>query len=281
MKIIDSWQMERYKFYKESKALDFIKDYFDVKDGVRCIAVHHPKGKENPDKIYRGYQYQNNKQRLVTFYPELLINYNCIHSYMYIFDRKVLDLVEQDDAIKLYRASAVGINAILEIDSPNESEDKRAKRLDIMDYIPELNDTISIIDKQLEDGDNYSGEDYNILFSGNGIYIILEGYYPRLDNEVENLLTYKDNFINLFENVLGELRDKTKVHIDNAEAPWNDYMKIPFTFHEKTPRISIPLPKGEEIIKEDLQYYSDADNAIKNPEIVEEIIKRAKWEKLW
>lgn len=270
------WMTKRYKFYKNDSILAFIKDYFDVKDGVRCIAAHPI---EYPDRGRVQYEYNKTEQRMFTFSERLLTKYNCLHSFMWIFDHKVLGWVDQNYSLNLYRSAAVGINAILEIDSPYESDKEGAKRLDVMNYIEDMNNVIRRIDRVLVK----LGEKYNILFSGNGIYIILEGYYPRLKEEVEKLGIYKQNFVNLFENkkYLGDLReDVTKVHIDNAGAPWNDYMKIPWTFHEIFKnRVSIPLGKGD-IVKEDLEYFSNAENIIKG-DLAKEIIKRANWEKLW
>lgn len=272
---MEQWQIDRQKFYVESSALGFIKDYFDVKNGVRCISAHPIEYVKNGSRIQ--YIYGNNQQKMYTFYPEVLIKYNCVHSFMYIFDSKVLEWVDQDKSLDLYRGAAIGINAILEIDSPYESLEKGAKRLDIMEFVPELNNTIYRICKILDD----IGEEYNILFSGNGIYIILEGYYPRLENNVENLGVYKQNFINLFQTLQEtELGNDLKIHVDNKGAPWSDYMKIPFTFHEWLPRMSIPLPKGE-VIKEDLEYFSSVNNIMNDYTIIDNIIKWAKWEKLW
>lgn len=280
---MQKWQEDRINFYNKSNAFPFIKEYFDVKDGVRCIVAHPIEYIKNGKRIQYDYDPYNNTQKMYTLYPEVLIKYNCIHSFMYIFDKIVLEWIDQDDSLDLYRSAeysgraAAGINAILEIDSPYESLEKGAKRLDIIDCIPELNSVINKIDKILED----RGEDYIILFSGNGIYIILEGYYPRLDNNLGNLVTYKENFVNLFDSLkLTELCSDLRIHIDNKSAPWNDYMKIPFTFHEKLPRISIPLPK-EEIIKEDLEYYSSVQNVMNDYSLIDKIISKAKWEKLW
>lgn len=278
-KNIEQWQLNRYKFYKKPGIIPFIENYFDVKDGVRCVAAHP---REYPKKGRVQYEYQDNMQRMYTFYPELLIRYNCIHSFMHIFDPIVLEWTDENDAIELYRTAesdgkaSAGINAILEVDSPYDSIGEKARRLDIFNFIPELNNRISKIDKWL----NEYGENYNIQFSGNGVYIILEGVYPKIDNDGD-IKTYKENFINMVERMKEtELGDKTKIHIDNNKAPWNDYMKIPFTFHERFHRISIPLQKGE-IIKEDLIYYSDPNNIMNNPDIVSKIIKDANWQKLW
>jgi len=273
---MEEWQKQRLDFYIKSGASQFISKYLDVKDGIRCISSH-PREYPKRGRIQYEYNAIKGTQRMYRFYPELLTKYNCIHSFMYTFDKKVLEWVDQDVAINLYRASTVGINAIIEIDSPYKTEKEGSPRLDIMDFIPELNKTLSIIIKRLDE----LGEEYYILFSGNGVYIILEGYYPRLDNEIERLQDYKDNFINLFENLQKDgFGNPLKVHIDNSGAPWNDYMKIPFTFHEKKPRMSIPLSK-EEIDGKWLRQVSDVNNIMNDYSIINEIIKKANWEKLW
>ncbi len=274
MIIMEEWQKQRLDFYQNSGALEFIKNYFNVKKGVRCIAGHY---KEYPKRGRCQYEYQNNKTRMITI-PHIdtkkytsLIDFNCVHSFMRTFDKSVLEWMDIKTYLHFIRTSSVGINAILEIDTPYISIEEKSPRVDFFECTNDINNTINTIDKKLEE----IGENYNMLFSGNGLYIILEGYYE------DNFLEYKDNFINLFENLQKDgFGNPLKIHIDNKLAPWNDYMKIPFTFHERKPRITVPLPKGD-IDVEWLKRVSNINNIMNDYSIISEIIKKANWVKLW
>lgn len=276
--ILEQWQQDRIKFYTESKALDFINDYFDVKKGVRCIVGHvkdmYALGRQPTYRIY-----DDNKCRALTI-PDYLIpntyshlkDYWTVHSYMYVFDKRVLEWTALENRKDIMTESLIGINAVIELDSPEEPNSDKAKRTDFFDYVSEFNSTINLIDKRLTE----LGEDYNLQFSGNGIYMILEGYYD------DNLQDYVNNFINLIDRLREDdnLGCNLKVHVDNRSAPWNDYFKIPFTFHEKRPRVSIPLSKGE-LDKDWIKYVSNVDNIIYDYRIVDEIIKKANWRRIW
>ncbi len=272
---MEDWQKQRLNFYTKSEALDFIKKYFNVKKGVRCVACHY---REYPKKGRHQYEHFENKVRMITIphikneIPNILTDFNCVHSFMRIFRKSVLEWMDIKDYLPTIRNSSIGMNAILEIDTPYVSLEEKSPRIDFFDCINDINNTIKIIDKELEN----INEKYNMMFSGNGLYFILEGYY----NE-DTFMDYKENFINLFENMQKNgLGDKLKVHIDNKLAPWNDYMKIPFTFHERKPRITVPLPKGD-IDTEWLKRVSHTTNIMNNYTIISEIIKTANWEKLW
>lgn len=277
MNNLEQWQYERTNFYENSKAHDFIKDYFNVKNGVRCI-VGHIKDIYLKNKSPTYYKYENNNCRAMTIPDyhnknyQALTEFWCIHSLMYIFNPIVLDWMDSLNHKKIITDNIVGLNAVIEIDSPEEPNSDKAKRTSFFDYINEFNTTINHIDKKLEN----IGENYNIMFSGNGIYIILEGYYEN------NLRDYVLNFINLVD-VMKEdegLGNNLKVHVDNKSAPWNDYFKLPFTFHEKRPRISIPLPKGE-IQKDWLDNVTSTNNVLNDYTIIDEIIKNCEWKKIW
>jgi hypothetical protein len=112
----------------------------------------------------------------------------------------------------------------------------------------------------------------------------LGGVYIDIDCSLEEFYKYHENFINLFESLRSEdgLGDDLKVHVDNAAAPWNDYFKIPWTFHPNG-NISLPLGK-EEIDGEWLRRVCNSGYIMKNARIVDEIIKHAAaggWKKLW
>jgi hypothetical protein len=273
---LEQWQIDRMNFYTKSGVLKFIDDYFNVKKGTRCI-VGHVKDMYDLHRQPTYRIYHNNMCRAQTIPDAItrnhsaLLEYWTVHSYMYVFDKRVLEWTNLENRKDIMKESLVGINAVIELDSPEDKNSDKAKRTSFFNYVPEFNDAISIIDKRLTE----LGEDYNLMFSGNGIYLTLEGYYD------DSLNDYVDNFINLNDNLRESgLGDNLKVHIDNRAAPWNDYFKTPFTFHEKRPRVSIPLPK-EELNKNWIKFVSDVNNISQDYSIVNEIIKKASWRKLW
>ena len=275
-KKLEQWQTDRMNFYKNSGVLKFIDEYFNVKKGARCI-VGHVKDMYALTRQPTYRIYKDNKCRVLTIPDSLthnhmsLLDYWTVHSYMYVFDKRVLEWTDLENRKDIMKESLVGINAVIELDSPEDKNSDKAKRTSFFDYVHHFNEAINIIDKRLTE----LGEDYNLMFSGNGIYLLLEGYYG------DNLNDYVDNFINLNDNLRENgLGDNLKVHVDNRAAPWNDYFKCPFTFHEKRPRMSIPLPKGE-LDENWIRFVSYTENITYDYDIVNEIIKKSGWRKLW
>ncbi len=265
----EEWQAERKCFYDNSKATSFIKYYFESKKGVRCL-VGHTKNYTSP--TYYVYGKNNTQKMMTTENIEHLYEFNCIHSFIYTFDKSVTEFFPTLNRVNTIENSIKGMNAVIEIDAPYENESEGAKRKDFFSHIKDFNNTIKQLDKIL----NERGEEYNMMFSGNGIYFLLEGWYE------DDIDIYTKDFINIIDNLKEtELGNELKAHIDNKAAPWNDYFKIPFTFHEKKPTISCPLPKGE-IDSDWLYRVSNIDNIFKDyTTIINEIIHEAQWRKLW
>lgn len=280
--VVEWWKEDRILFYSERCVLDFINKYFDVKKGVRCVVGHEKdmyRLKHEPSyRLWNG-----NKCRAYTL-PDLknwkynaLKDFWCLHSLMYTFDKSALEWNDGTESKSMFRDRRLGLNAVIELDSPDDPGSNKAKRLTFFDYINKFDDAIKKIDKILEN----ETTDYNLMFSGNGIYVMLEGYYG--DDLLEEGC-FRDNFINLLDTLKEKenLGDKMKVHVDNAKAPWNDYFKLPLTFHETRPRMSIPLPKGK-LDGKWIDRVSNMNNIMKDFSfsIVEEIIKKAGWKKIW
>lgn len=275
----EDWHEKRVDFYQNSGALEFINDYFDVKKGVRFI-VGHEKPFTTPKRYEYGYEvnHSNDELRALTipdyqtkkFTP--LKKYWCIHSNIYTFDKSMLNWIKAYDRENTFANNRVGINAIIDLDSPDDPNIDKAKRLTFFDHNQQFDDAINIIDKKLDE----LGENYNLMFSGNGIYVMLEGYYE------DNFLQYRDDVINLVDDLKEnhDLDNKNKVHIDNKSFAWSFYYKIPFTFHDKRDRISIPLPKGE-IDIEWLNEVSNSNNILNDYTLVSKITKKSNWNKIW
>ncbi len=278
----EEWQKDRNEFYNKSKAYKFIENYFDVEKGTRCIAGHkkiyYIEGKQytknskgdlikfNPDY----YTYNGDFKKMITLEKEKLIEFNCIHTFMRTFNEKPINYYSRFEP-DTPKESVIGINPVLELDTPYETLSEGSPRKDFFNSINEFNEAIKKMDKEL----NNINTDYNIMFSGNGIYFLLEGYYG---NELNK---YEENLINLIDQLKEtELGNPLKVHLDNKESPWNDYFKIPFTFHEKKSRISCPLPKGE-LNKEWIKEHTDIVKIKEDYSLISELINESGWNKIW
>ena len=119
----EQWQTDRIKFYKESGALDFINNYFNVSKGVRCI-VGHVKDMYAQTKQPTYRIYNNNMCRAQTI-PDVLtgkytslVDYWTVHSYMYIFDKRVLEWTSLENRKHIIKEYLIGINVVIELDSP-------------------------------------------------------------------------------------------------------------------------------------------------------------------
>lgn len=293
---MENWQNERMKFYAESGLLSkggFFDEYFKLRQGVRCVAGHFI---DYPDRSPQYYEYDNQGNcRMITL-PDCdgkwnyLVDWYTVHGFMFAFDERVLDWMpmfgnEHNDIIE---ENVVGLNAVLEIDTPYESEEEGAARLDFFGWVDEFNDVICKVGKILED----RGEEYNIIFSGNGIYIVFEGCYIGLDADTEEFERYKKNFEKLFLKLQFEegLGERVKIHIDNKAVPWNDYMKIPFTGHPNG-RMSVPIggsAGGVSDVMIDGEWLKNVcyEDTLKKggKELVNEVIDRAVgkgWRNIW
>jgi hypothetical protein len=278
--VIEGWQLDRRKFYSESGVIKYLDNYFDVQKGIRCVVGHEKdlyRLKHEPS--YR--KWNGSKCRSYTL-PDIftgkytsLLEYWCNHSYMYTFNKSVLDWNDEVNSIGMFTENMVGLNPVIELDSPDDPGSDKARRLTFFDYVKEYQVAIDRIVKILEE---YT-TDYNLQFSGNGIYICLEGYYG---NDLLEEGCFSDNFSNILD-ILKEregLDNKMKVHVCNSQAPWNKYFKIPFTFHETRPRVSIPL-SANELDKEWIDRVSNVNNIMNDYSIVDEVIKKSAWKKLW
>lgn len=276
----NSWIADNTALYENSSAYNFIEKYFNIKNGVRCIATHPEsyfinnhqyrlnwEGKVvNFSPKYYDSPVNSNYQKMRTLSKETLINSRCTHSFMFAFDKKLLNWYPKSHPT-FPAESIIGINAVLDLDAPKIG----TYRKDIFDSIDEFNIAINVLSKALDEID----QEYTQMFSGNGVYFILKGYYKK------NLIKrYSYNLINLIKNLQMYEFSDLKVKLDNARVPWNDYFKIPFTIHEKKARISCPLPKGE-IDAKWLKEHTDLNKIKENYSLIDEIIKEANWKKIW
>jgi len=274
-KIIPS-RKDRMAFYKNSSATDFINYYFNVQKGVRYM-VGHVENRAELGRMPSYRMYKNNKCKAIKLSTILdekdnpFREYYSNHAYIYTFKDHKDKWFNIEQKKTMYTENILGMNQVIDLDMPEDPKGEKARRLNFFDHIDEFNVVISKIDKKLTDLE----ENYNLMFSGNGIYFVLEGYYE------DNLSVYIDNIINLIDHFKEtEFGDKSEVHVCNNAAPWNDYFKLPFTFHESRPRMSVPLRKGK-IDGDWLDKVSDISNVMNDYSIVDDIIEKCRWEKLW
>lgn len=294
--------------------MEFMEQYFDVKKGVRCIAGHkYSKGspvyyvydrREGIEGIERiegiegeggkrgeGIEYRKMINPRIPEYDNVMRKIKTAHGFFFTFDGRVVDsYFPAIGRINYICSSIVGINYSIDLDAPHESLEKGAKRLDFFDYVKEFDEAVGVICRRLDE----LGEVYNLMFSGNGIYIMLGGYYEDIDGDVMNYVRDIDIEIeNMKNGSLGngslgngslgiDLGNKLKVHIDNKKLAWNKYVKLPFQPHGNLGnRYSIPIPIGGDHGQNkciDKEWVREACNLGIGKE---NIIKKANWKKIW
>ena len=269
---IKTLHKKRSDFYNKSNAMNFIKDYFDVKEGIRCVIGHEKNYLMPTYRIWNNNKIKSNcRPMLGDSLDKYLKKYNCNHTFIYTYKKEIDNWYPKTDKIKMYENNVVGMNQVIDLDMPDDIEGEKCRRQNFFDRVDEFNHVIDTVGGRLND----FGEEYQLMFSGNGIYMLLQGYYE------ENLDDYRNNIINLIDHLKEtDLGDKSKVHICNKGAPWNRYYKLPFVFHETRPRMSVPLCNGK-IDGEWLDRVSNVDNVLNDYTIVDEIIEKCRWNKIW
>lgn len=127
-------------------------------------------------------------------------------------------------------------------------------------------------------GDNYDTKDVKIMFSGNGLYIILRKYIDFGERGVKDYRVHE-----LAWEIMRESYDKTLesngikyLQIEQGYG-WNRYFKLAFTIHASKERMSIPLnvdqmlnnPKYIEYIDENSSIQNLLDNKVKSADILD------------
>jgi len=239
-------------FYKDkSSMVDFIVNFFQVKEGLRCRVRLDPfltkDGKPryikyDPDTIsgYGG-KYKYPLQTIThDNIEDELIRGKTLFFFEYIFDEDVTkcnSTAEVKDHI-------IGITPVMDVDSQHVAPvqrhpDGRKKRIDILskDGIPVMNNFERIrtfIKPILED--NGIWKDTRMMCSGNGMYFI----FPDMYGDKDELLEYYYAVQTLINDTNAELDLN---YIDAGSISWYKFFKSPFTFHNDYPRLSIPIDK--------------------------------------
>lgn len=219
-----------------------------------------------------------------------------MHLYKAFFDTKILehDRIEkeiQEEISKLIKKGRkpedfkpwmifnkyiLGFGVIFDIDAPKSLESivGKANMFDDKWY----NEFITVKKETEKEIDKILKLKYVCSTTGNGFNIICEPYW--FDERDDNLY----DFINTINDIVGDINISVEnkvsgVRIDEKIMDWSMYKKMPFTYHAKWNRITLPVSRGE-IEKDWLSKISDIDNFLKNEsDSINEVIQRSKWEK--
>lgn len=251
------------KLYKESPIImKLIKDSFKTLKGVRPIAIQ----KRFPRFIQPLVWYpkvSNQMLNIGKFNLELLEkNYGQIHFFETIFDEKILDeeLINKEilEARKIheevyenkgvapiramvYNTHIIGITYVFDIDAPvmgenGENGDKR--KVDCF----EIWDRFMFIKTKIEWYLDGLGLKYKCIFSGNGIYVVVEEcYFKSVDRyvefirEMQKIVFHINNWIDQYYKYKGPYP-----RIDDKGKSWWNYVKTIFTYDTKTDRLTFP-----------------------------------------
>lgn len=210
---------------------------------------------------------------------------------------------------KVMESHYMGITNVIDIDSPylNENTTERMNFFDpkIVEY---FNEATKMFAQEFDD----VGELYNCEFSGNGFYFITESYYPSeyLNRNHSTLSAYKLKIKRICDEIDHRLLQKNiPIKVKFKKEGWSRFNKIPFAFHDSRDRLCIPISK-DHIGNIDVKWLDEHTSIgnfigynkigqieIKNEkngkninidegyvidhDLVREIIKACKWEKIW
>lgn len=211
-----------------AEARQFMRSYFKSAQGVKCRVGFMWR---YDDKFYPvGYPYHKNG--MSGLLERDFLNFKTIHSFNYIWNESVL----VTDSWNNVRDSIVGVSPVMDIDSP---DDKRGGRLDCLQdnkAIGMFEDVRLLVKDELTEFDEWDG--CRMMFSGNGIYFILQDCFCNIESTV-------DAFLGCCADINTLLKEPI-IDSKNVFIP-NKFNKIPFTMHYKYNRLAIPLNKDKAI----------------------------------
>ena len=203
-------------------------DYFKSDRGVKCRIGHMWRYN---DKFY-PVGYPHHKYGMSGLLEKDFINFKTIHMFNYIFNDSVLKTESWNEA----RESIVGVSPVIDVDSPDNNTVGRLDCLLNNKAIGMFEEVRLKLKVELKECDEWDG--CRMMFSGNGIYFILEDKFENVQDVVQGYLGLCDDVNSLLKE---PIIDSKNVFIPNK------YNKIPFTLHYKYNRLAIPLNKDVEI----------------------------------
>jgi len=291
--------MEIYR--KDERVRNFILEFFKTRKGVRCISFQ--------DKLRSAYwRYGWNEQKALTglnienfwnrigdakgltsffygyIFDDVVTNPNVYH-WEYVKDDNGDILVDNHGKKKikiLHDYDIIGDSIVFEIDAPKAKKGHYniGGKVDIFDK--NYYSLFMWVKTKVEQELDRLGIKYNCLFSGNGIYIIIQSIYFEEHNiDLEKMRNIKQN---MFEKVQPFVVNKKSSvpAIDIRDIGWALYFKSPFTFHEIADRMVIPVSKGY-INREWLDNATDINSKyVISSDNITDILKRCKWDvEIW
>ena len=268
------------KYQSEPEIYNFIRDFFILKKGLRPFVIQ----KRFPKKIAPLRYFPSESKRMLffnEFNTDILRFYKGqLHFLECIFDERIkdMDFLEQERKTAnvpgdIFNQCVIGINPCIEIDY-------HIKGSTIFDKYKEAIYLKCLIEEKIEE----MGFKSNSIFSGNGFYTVVKSYYfEELNNTLDDIKKNMGEFKNKKNR---EMKKKFKTKpiplIDTAfETIWSKYHKIPFTYHNKYNRVSLPISNGE-VDKDYLKTISNFDNFINlNTNEINSIIHKANWREIW
>lgn len=286
-------QKEAYRFYLENPdIIQFILDFYQIPKGMRArIRFDWGKSGKAPSPV--GYPRPTPRMQSLNKNNILmeLRQGKTQHFFVYVFDEEIVQCsdssqIEEFDEKGWKHSHIIGLTPVIELDSLKIPNGKNSERYDCLgaysnNIISNFNTARTVIKELLKDIKNEETNETlwdstRMMFSGNGIYFILDTFYG---NNRDETFRFMLKFVELMEdiNALCVERGGEPVVDHTQTLPWNDFFKCPFTFHQKYDRISIPLDKDMMINADYIRNYSDPEFLSKDKRHVEQLIKISKW----
>lgn len=312
---------KKIEWYRNNPdVVDFICDFFEIKkknkgyrgmSGIRTRVIQDIWNRKEPlhycmwdKKCLIGINKNNFWQQIkipgVLHFREVVYDKECL---------RVLDESKGEYEGYEFEENRIGISVCFDIDAPHvEISDgkggKREVKGSMFEYWDDFNKAKVVIEKELEE----TGRDWNCIWSGNGVYLVVETWYAPFDNTGKNGIKIngsengsengsgdKNNYfwdVKIASKIMATFRDINLIfkdkgircHIDEIWKFWSIFHKAPFTVHGRMDALSIPIPKGEL----DLGWMKNntitgiRGNGSRLEEIdVSDIMKQCNWRQIW
>jgi hypothetical protein len=272
MNNFDKYKLITELYRRDERVKNFILSFFKTRRGVRCSCFQdksrgvHYRYFYNEQKALGKLTFDNfwdrvgNAKGMAIFFYEYIFDEWAtdpgVNHWEYVIDDNGDIVVDNKGKPKVrifHNDSIIGSSIVFEIDAPSVpsvdkddrvEEMKNSGKIDFFDsrYYEEFMWVKARVEQKLD----MLGAKYNCLFSGNGIYIIVETAYF---DEIENMNLYKmrktkQNMFSQIQPFPPDSNKKGHPVIDLRDIGWALYFKVPFSFHETRDRMVIPISKG-------------------------------------
>ena len=238
---------ERQAFYKKNtNVMRQLLDFFNLKDGYRCMAMR-------PFDLDIQYVYRDAfSEYNYALRPLMSANFlnsvgyaRTIEFMPYIFDEGIFQNNRKVDV----ENHVIGITLVIDIDSHDVDPkirdkdgkiaykgDKSRGRIDILSHQKYIDEMNNIVDEFRYELSKIGFDIDKIIFSGNGVSIMLENYY---NDDFQKILQVQDG-LNAIKNIV---KRKTGCEVHLKRYGWNSNFKPPGTFHFNNFRLTLEIDK--------------------------------------